>query len=369
MVVRERALQSNIDLMAQYCRERGVLLAPHAKTTMSPEIVRRQLEAGAWGVTVASVSQAVALESLNPPRVLIANEVLDEAGIAWLNAKLAEANGEVWCYVDSVAGAQRLAAGITAAPLRVLLEVGIPGGRAGVRTLDEALHLARFVAQTGCLELMGVAGFEGILGGSSRDADGVGQVCEYLKRVHQTAAALVSDGVVAKREEIVLSAGGSVYFDLVVDAFSEPVRGVRPKVILRSGCYVTHDHGAYAALSPFRGLSRAFVPAIEVVSTVLSRPELQLAICDIGRRDVPFDAGLPIPLQVRSHTGAHRAASGFQLKKLNDQHGFLHGEGLPEVGERVIFGISHPCTAFDKWRAIPIVDDEMRVLELARTLF
>ncbi|RAK60761.1 alanine racemase [Phenylobacterium hankyongense] len=370
MVVRETALDWNIELMAAYCRDHGVDLAPHAKTTMSPEIVRRQLAAGAWGVTVASVSQAIALGAQAGPRILIANEVVDPAAIAWLNSTLSNAGPTVYCYVDSLEGAERLARGVTGGVLPVLLEVGLSQGRAGVRTREAGLEVARRIAASPHLRLAGVGGFEGILGGSTRDPAVDEDVRGFLRRIWSLAAELVDLGLCGQDGEVILTAGGSVYFDLVAEELTRPLPGATTRVVLRSGCYVTHDHGAYAALTPFRDPHPAFRPAIEVISTVLSCPEPGLAICDVGKRDVPYDAGLPTALAViPGGDGPRRSADGVELVRLNDQHGFLSCSHDLQVGDVVIFGVSHPCTAFDKWRVVPIVDDALRIVELAHTRF
>jgi D-serine deaminase-like pyridoxal phosphate-dependent protein len=370
MVVRESALAWNIELMAAYCRDHGVFLAPHAKTTMSPEIVRRQLAAGAWGVTVATVSQAIALGAQAGSRILIANEVIDPAAIAWLNSTIGGSGPTVYCYVDSLEGAERLARGITDGVLPVLLEVGLPQGRAGVRTREAGLDIARRIAASPNLRLVGVGGFEGILGGATRDPAAEEDVRAFLRRLRSLAAELVDLGLCGHDGEVILTAGGSAYFDLVAEELTQPLPGAAARVVLRSGCYVTHDHGAYAALSPFRDPHAAFRPAIEVISTVLSCPEPGLAICDIGKRDVPFDAGLPTALAVvPGGDGFRQSADGLELVRLNDQHGFLACARELQVGDVVIFGVSHPCTAFDKWRVIPIVDDALRIVELAHTRF
>src|SRR2546429_107235 len=95
LVLHEPALRHNLDLVARYCRASGVSLAPHGKTTMSPQLVRRQLESGAWGMTAASPAQARLFRAFGAQRVLIANQVVDRAGLRWIAAEL-EANEDAW---------------------------------------------------------------------------------------------------------------------------------------------------------------------------------------------------------------------------------------------------------------------------------
>jgi D-serine deaminase-like pyridoxal phosphate-dependent protein len=370
MMLRRSALEHNVALLATYCREHGVELAPHAKTTMSPEIVRRQVAAGSWATTVANVSQAIALEDAVGERILIANEVVDAASIAWLSDTVLRGTTRVYCYVDSIEGVRRLTDGIAAGELDVLLEIGVDGGRCGVRTEEEALAVAKAVADSPRLRLAGVAAFEGLLASDYRDIH-VARVAQgFLQHVHQIAAKIVA-AVGFDEENPILTAGGSAFFDIVVEEFSRPIGTIKPKVVLRSGCYVSHDHGAVDRLSPFQSGPTRFKPAIEVLSTVISRPQENVAICDMGKRDVPFDYGLPRALWIRSGVnGTRRDATGIVVEKLNDQHAYLSLEREDvQVGDLISFGISHPCTAFDKWRVIPLVDDDLTILEFAQTRF
>jgi D-serine deaminase-like pyridoxal phosphate-dependent protein len=169
---------------------------------------------------------------------------------------------------------------------------------------------------------------------------------------------------------LVLSAGGSAYFDRVAERLVRSIAGRTATVVLRSGCYVTHDHGAYSAMAPI--VDRPLLPALELIATVLSTPEPGTAIVNFGRRDAPFDAGLPIPLWVRSARRVTNAADSMWVDRLNDQHAWMRmpdGAAPVAVGDTVGFGISHPCTAFDKWRRVPLVDDEYAIIDVLTTRF
>lgn len=371
MILHASALEANIALMRAFCERHGVVLAPHAKTTLSPEIVQRQRAAGAWAITVANASQAITLDDCIGPRLLIANEVIDPASISWLDATLAAKRREVYCFVDSLDGIASLAKGISHGVLNVLLELGMPGGRAGVRSATDVAPLVEAIARTPSLRLAGIAGFEGIVGGATRTAETERQARDFLQYIRTVGCRLAAAGAFDSCDQIVLTAGGTAYFDLVVEELRGPIEGKPALVVLRSGCYVTHDHGVYAELSPFRDTGEGFRPAIAVLSTVLSCPEPGLAICDMGRRDASFDAGLPAPLWIYRRSTDHTSLlSGLITQKLNDQHAFVSDPDQQlSVGDVVAFGISHPCTTFDKWRVIPIVDDSMRIVELTTTRF
>ena len=169
LLLRDSALRHNARAMADWCTSAGVRLAPHGKTTMAPQLFARQLAAGAWGITAATISQAQVYRAFGVDRVLIANELTDRAGIRWLATELtADPEWECYAYVDSIAGVglldEALRAAAASRPLPVLVELGFPGGRTGCRSVAEALVVAAAVSQAPTLALAGVAGFEGGLG-------------------------------------------------------------------------------------------------------------------------------------------------------------------------------------------------------------
>ncbi|GIF03482.1 alanine racemase [Actinoplanes siamensis] len=358
LVVRRPAVEANIATMAAYCRRHGFDFAPHAKTTMAPGLIEAQLRAGAWGLTVATANQALVLRRLGVPRVLIANQVLDPTALRWLAAESA-AGWEVYFQVDSAAGV-RAASG--AGRARVFVELGHPGGRTGVRTLDELEELARAVADAPGAELAGVTGYEGQLGDQP-------EVDAYLDRLVEGFERLRSAGLLPERP--LVSAGGSAWFDRVADRLAG--LSTRAGLILRSGASVTHDDGFYRERTPFVRVpgEGPLAAALEIWAQVLSVPEPGLALAGMGKRDAPFDEGLPVPLEVRRADGAGSVAEGLRVTRLNDHHTYLEvADGVAVVpGDLIRFGISHPCTAFDKWRDIPVVDEERRVVDVLHTYF
>jgi len=382
MTLRRSALEHNVATMARYCRDRGVDLAPHGKTTMAARIFERQLAAGAWAMTVATPAQVAFCRSIGVPRVLLANELLDEVTIAWLARELESDRGfEFLCYVDSTEGVARLARGAAGRerPFDVLVEVGFAGGRTGCRTVEQALEVARAAETVPGVRVVGVAGFEGGIG-TELTPPVLAAVDEFLGFLHATASELVAAGVVAGPDgRAILSAGGSVFFDRAAEILTRPLPGGAPsRCVLRSGCYATHDSGFYERMSPFGRRAAlpgyTLLPALEVWAEILSTPEPRLALAGIGRRDVPFDLGLPVPLRLRPARGGERTlpgAAGSRVDALNDQHAFVALAPGVEArpGDWMSFGISHPCTAMDKWRVLAEVDDEDRVVGLIDTTF
>jgi D-serine deaminase-like pyridoxal phosphate-dependent protein len=331
---------------------------------------------------VATAWQASVVADVGVPRLILANEVVDPGSVRLLDGVLARhAELEVYAYADSHASLQPLAAGIDPARrsrLRLLVELGFPGGRTGVRGDDDALDLAWAVAASP-FALAGVAAFEGIL--DAGDLPGtLALVDRLLDRMVDLALTADAEGVVGDIAPIV-TVGGSAYFDRVVAKLPAALAGTPYRTVLRSGCYVTHDAGHYESLSPFGAAPREpqagerhrFREALRVWAPVLSRPEPTLALAGLGRRDASTDLGLPVPRVWRDATGRSTPleGAGIEVTAVNDQHAYLAvpAEHPLAVGDLVGFGISHPCTTFDKWRALPVVAADGTVLELAHTVF
>lgn len=382
-LLRRDAVEANIAAMQQWCDRRNVLLAPHGKTTMAPGLYQRQLKAGAWGMTVASPAQARVALGTGAPRILIANEVTDAAGIRWLGA-IRRDHPEIGlsCYVDDPDGVALLESGLAqtlpqGTRLDVLIEIGVPGGRAGARDEAAAVAVAQAVARSSRLRLGGVSGYEGAISGAT-DADGIAAVREFCHRLVRLAGELRRRELIEATPErpMILSAGGSVFFDDVVAVLTgrqDDLAGTPALVVLRSGCYVTHDHGLYSRATPAArgGDGPALTPALEVWGRVISRAEPTRAIVDVGRRDISYDDELPHALWRRPAAGGPASDLTAAVIALNDQHAFLD---LPQdepltVGQWVGFGISHPCTTFDKWNTLLLLDDSGRVVEALETFF
>jgi D-serine dehydratase len=381
-LLKESALAHNLARMADFTRAAGVLLAPHGKTTMAPQLFSRQLEAGAWGITFATMQQVRLGASMGLKRIILANQLVGREDIAQARELVAGTPGlDLYILVDSVAGVALLEA--HGAPRRsderfnVLLEMGLHGGRTGCRSLDEAMTVARAIAASPAARLSGVECFEGLDMTADDEADRK-TVDRWLESVHAVARQCDVERLYGT-PEITLSAGGSAVFDLV--ARDLPMQLSRPaRPILRSGCYLTHDNGMYTRFArtmkarndaAWRG-REGLKPALEIWTHVQSRPEPKLAILAFGKRDASFDVDLPVPL-VRISDGGQRESfdAAFRIVKMNDQHAYMEvpADADVRVGDLVGCGISHPCTTFDKWRWMPVVDDRYTVTSAIRTFF
>ena len=359
--LKAQPLAHNLVTMARWCRRHGVQLAPHGKTHMAPQLLARQLGAGAVAITAATISQLRVFRAFGVRRLILANELVDTAALGWLATELGDPEFELVCWVDSVAGVDLMTAALAGAPrpLDVCVEIGMAGGRTGCRSTAEADSVARAVVASDRLRLVGVAGYEAATG-HGIDAPGVATVSGYLNTLRDTVIRLRP---AFETDEIMVTAGGSTYFDLVAQILTGWPADMTVHTVVRSGCYLTHDDGLYARTTPLGRVDRAHLePALSVWTQVISRPEPDLAILGMGRRDVSFDQDLPIP----------HGLSDSHVERLNDQHAYLRlgpdDQGLA-VGQWVEFGISHPCTVFDKWRLIPMIDDEHRVVDLIHTFF
>lgn len=376
-VLRQSALEHNLAWMREFCRERDISLAPHGKTTMSPELYRRQLEAGAWAISFATVYQAGIGIAHGVRRALIANQVLQPADLDGLSSLLQRHPGvEVFFLVDSIAQVEEIERWQlmreSSVVFPVLLELGLDGQRTGCRTSEQALALAQRIHASAALRLVGLETYEGALATCDHDHD-THRVALLMQRVQTLAQACDAAGWF-ECDEVLVSAGGSALFDLVArdlrPQLSRPARGV-----LRSGCYLTHDHVQYRKMLRCVGerlqLARTLEPALEVLSVVQSCAEPGLAHLSMGKRDVSYDLDLPVPLwrAQPADTQTQPVPSHWRVVALNDQHAHLRYDASspvaehPRVGQIVGSGISHPCTTFDKWRWMPVVDEAYRVID------
>jgi D-serine dehydratase len=381
-VIKRADLLHNIEWMKNFCDDRKLSLAPHGKTSMSPELWRMQLEAGAWGISFATVQQAVVGALNGVPVALIANQVVQRADLDALYAiQHRFPKTRIIFLIDSVEqveAIERWAADRDfVSHFDVLLEMGEWGHRTGIRDDLGARQLAQRIRSSPTLVLAGVECYEGtvVYGEHAKDR---AHVTELMDRVVELAKDCLANHWF-EGSEMILSAGGSAIFDLVAERL-KPELGIPVRGVLRSGCYLTTDHHRYGrymcCVAERLNLKETLRPALELLACVQSQPEPGLAFLSMGKRDVAQDLDLPQPIwRVGGQGQPISVPSHWRIHALNDHHAFLHFDDKapkhewPTVGETVAFGISHPCTTFDKWRWIPIVDDQYRVVDGITTWF
>jgi D-serine dehydratase len=375
-VLYEARLANNLKWMQQFIAAYGLRLAPHGKTTMSPRLFARQLQAGAWGITLATAQQTRVAYEHGVRRVLMANQLVGKQNMEIIAGLIEDRGFEYFCLVDSVDLVEQLGAFFNAPrqKLQVLIELGVAGGRAGVRNheqLDAVLGALEKLRTS--VVLRGVELYEGVL-------DDEISIRAFLQRAVEVTREL------AKRKQfaqapVILSGAGSAWYDVVADEFSKADLGQPIEIILRPGCYLTHDVGVYRTAqrriherNPIaRQMQSGLLPALQLWAYVQSIPERNRAIIGLGKRDAAFDAGLPTPaLRYRPGTDAPTATpASWELTKMMDQHAYLQiadGDDV-RVGDMVGFDISHPCLTFDKWRYLPVLDADHRVIDVVQTFF
>lgn len=374
-LVKKTALENNIRWMQRYADARGVSLAPHGKTTMTPWIFQAQQRAGAWGIGVGSAWQASAAMACGIERVLMVNQLVGKANmqlVAQLKAHYRAV--DFICCVDSLANARTLSAFFNARQqtLDVLIELGVPGGRCGCRSVDDARALAQAVGDLPGLKLRGLELYEGVLHGDDPQPQ--------VEALLQQAAALACRMAPLVDGEFILTGAGTVWYDVVCDVWLAAQKPAQCRLVIRPGCYITHDRGIYAvaqqelvARDPIAcGLGGDLTSALELMAMVQSVPEADRAVVNFGKRDCAFDAGLPQPIaHYRDGRSLPLQAEMMVSVGIMDQHCMLRlapGCDL-QVGDIVVFGTSHPCLTFDKWKTLLLVDDEYNVLEELDTLF
>ncbi|MFF3907675.1 amino acid deaminase [Streptomyces sp. NPDC001848] len=365
-------LEHNLTLMETYAARHGLAFAPHGKTSMAPQLFHRQLEHGAWGITLAVPHQVRVAREFGIQRVFLANELVDPAALRWVAGQLAtDPEFRFICYVDSVRGVELMDAALTGTtrPVDVVVELAAgEGARTGVRTEAECAAVADAVTATTTLRLVGVAGYEGEV--PQPDPD---RVRAWLRRLVALAFELDMAGHFSGCDEIVVSAGGSAWFDAVAEVFAEiPELSSTVLKLLRSGAYVSHDDGHYRRITPFTRIPQegALEPAFRLWAQVVSRPSAEQAFANAGKRDAAYDLDLPFAQVVR-RDGAERPATGVSVTALSDQHVWLRTtpEADVEVGDWIGLGLSHPCTSFDKWQLIPVTEADGTVVDYVRTFF
>ncbi|MBX8606493.1 amino acid deaminase [Pseudomonas cichorii] len=376
LVIHNRALEHNLRWMQAFVTDSGAKLAPHGKTSMVPALFRRQLEEGAWGMTLATAVQTRAAFAHGVRRVLMANQLVGAPNMAIIAEMLADPLFDFHCMVDHPDNVAALGEFFAARGLRlnVMIEYGVPGGRCGCRTEQEVLALAEAIDAQPALALTGIEGYEGVIHGD-RAIEGIRAFAASLVRL----AVELQDRQAFALDRPIVTASGSAWYDLIAEAFDAQAVRQRFLSVLRPGCYLVHDHGIYKAaqcnvLDRRADLNEGLRPAMEVWAHVQSLPEPGFAVVALGKRDIAYDAGLPTPLlryKVGDLSREGDDVSACKVTAVMDQHAFMTiAPGCElKVGDIISFGSSHPCLTFDKWRSGCLVDEDLQVVESFNTYF
>ncbi|CCQ10878.1 low-specificity D-threonine aldolase [Pseudoalteromonas luteoviolacea B = ATCC 29581] len=377
-VIHKPTIMQNAKWMADFASKYHARLAPHGKTTMSVDLFRLQLELGAWGITLATIPQVSCALDAGITRVIMANQLVGAYHFEQVAHWLATTPVEFYCFADSLDNLNALSAFFSKKnqAINVLLEVGVKGGRCGLRSKDELTRLVATCQQYDSLNLMGLAFYEGVILGQ----DPATKVAEFVAEVMEFAVGL-REGGQFHCENPIISGAGSAWYDIVSDGLASHPQAKKFTIVLRPGCYLTHDSGIYRD-AQLNVLARSCVASsihgelksgLSVWAYVLSLPEPGLAIIGMGKRDVSYDAGFP---QAELHYSPRKKQlnpieKNYQIEKIMDQHCMLRypSEGKLQVGDMINFSTSHPCLTFDKWRQIGIVEREWVICKTLTTQF
>ncbi len=374
-IIKQSALTNNLNWMQSFADHHQVKLSPHGKTSMTPDFFRQQLENGAWGITVATPAQAEVAAMAGAKRIIMANQLVGKTNIAIVEQLIREFDVDFYCCVDSPVNVQQLSQHFanTEQTLKVLIEFGVPGGRCGCRSPEEVLELAQTIQDAPALSLAGIEVYEGVIHGDNAEQD----IRTFLKQALSSVESLESDGLITGQP--IITGAGSAWYDVVAECLANLTDYL---AIIRPGCYAIHDTGIYLDAQS-KVLQRAQVnqgyacelggdleSALEVWAYVISRPEPTKLVIGLGKRDVAFDAGLPIA-ERGYRNGEAISVNGLTATAVMDQHTFVETDGSSEieVGDMIAFSTSHPCLTFDKWRYIAISDDDYQVTNWVETCF
>ena len=375
-ILYEDRLHHNLNWMQKFITAYGVKLAPHGKTTMAPALFSLQLQGGAWGITLATAHQTLVAYAHGVRRILMANQLIGKENMAIIERLLQDPSLEYYCLVDSVEQVVQLGRFYSKSGLRlrVLLELGVDGGRTGIRN-DEQLQsvLDALNLCSGSILLCGIEIYEGVL-------DDEAPIRAFLQHAVAVTRKLAAENRF-QRAPILLSGAGSAWYDIVAEIFSAAGFGDTVDIVLRPGCYLTHDIGAYRMAqtkilerNPIaRQMHSGLLPALQVWAYVQSIPEPEKAIKGLGKRDAAFDSGFPIPaLHFRPGNASPDAVpANWAITKMMDQHAYLAVAAQDDirVGDMIGFDISHPCLTFDKWRTLSVVDSKYQIIDIIQTFF
>ncbi|CAH6900861.1 D-serine deaminase [Vibrio chagasii] len=374
-IIKQSALTNNLNWMQSFADHHQVKLSPHGKTSMTPDFFRQQLENGAWGITVATPAQAEIAAMAGAKRIIMANQLVGKTNMAIIEQLISEFDVDFYCCVDSSVNVQQLNQYFAnkKQTLKVLIEFGVPGGRCGCRSPQEVLELAQTIQDTPALSLAGIEVYEGVIHGDNAEQD----IRTFLNQALSSVESLASDGLITGQP--IITGAGSAWYDVVAECLANLTDYL---AIIRPGCYAIHDTGIYLDAQS-KVLQRAQVnqgyacelggdleSALEVWAYVISRPEPTKLVIGLGKRDVAFDAGLPIA-ERGYRNGEAISVKGLTATAVMDQHTFVETDGSAEieVGDMIAFSTSHPCLTFDKWRYIAISDDDYQVTNWVETCF
>ena len=302
------AMESNLHRMAAFFSDKSAKLRPHFKNHKVPLLAKRQVEAGAIGLTCATLREAEILVNNRVSSILIANEIAGENKIKQF-AELSR-NADVMVAVDDEQVVTEIAcvARKQSTPLSVLVDINVGLNRCGVQPGEPARRLARSALEKG-LRLRGVMGYEGHLQVFSPSEERDERIRAVGKSLVTSKALIEQDGTPVE----IVSTGGST---------SYVIAGAFPGITeIQAGSYLLMD-----TLYANRG--SVFTRSLSMLATVISRPEPHRAVVDCGLKELSAERGLAVVKEV----------DGAELKALHAEHGLIEFQNPDvrlELGQKV----------------------------------
>ncbi|OHU96053.1 amino acid deaminase [Pseudoalteromonas byunsanensis] len=377
-VVKQSAISNNARWMAQYALQAGVKLAPHGKTTMSPDLFKQQIEQGAWAISLATVPQVLNAVEQGIDRIILANQLVGKHHFELIAQLLIQTDTEFYCFVDSPDNARQLGEFFQKknVSLNILLEVGVENGRCGVRSNEQVFELLGVCQQFTALNVCGLSFYEGVI--ATKHA--VEQINAFVNDIMAMAVQIQQHHGFAVDRPIITGAG-SAWYDVVAKAMNTSKTCERFTYVLRPGCYLIHDTGIYQTAQQqvekrcqlACDITGSLTSGLYLWAYVVSRAQPNQVIIGLGKRDVAFDAGLPTPELTFAPQSQKldKAPCTFRVTHIMDQHCMMSvaSDSTLKVGDLVCFSSSHPCLTFDKWRQIGVVEDEWVINKTLTTYF
>ncbi|WP_394203913.1 amino acid deaminase [Shewanella waksmanii] len=377
------AIENNLNWMQRFADKANVKLAPHGKTSMSPELFSAQIASGAWGMSVANAQQVVTAHHAGVKQIILANQLVGRRNFDIVATVLKQHQGKIYVFADSQ---QNLAAiNDFFAPLNldinVLIEMGVDNGRCGVRTPQQAEQLAQYIASAPALKLAGLAFYEGVIHGDDAAQNIAKFVAQNVTLAKQLANDLLKDKQTDTQAEFLITGAGSAWYDIVSEHISLANAQEILTAVIRPGCYLIHDTGIYEQAqqhvierSPLAcDIDSELINSLHIWAYVQSVPQPGMAIVGLGKRDVAFDAGLPTPEQHfrPSDTAPTKVTGDWQVTRIMDQHAMLSVPENSDIqpGDMICLSTSHPCLTLDKWRFVGIEDDNYCINQIIETHF
>jgi D-serine deaminase-like pyridoxal phosphate-dependent protein len=326
LVVDLDIMERNLSRVAQYTSTHGLRLRPHTKTHKSTRIGRRQVEAGAAGLTVAKVSEAEVMLGADGPGLLVAYPIIGHAKLARLMQVARKT--PVTVALDSPIAARQLsdAAREAQVDVGVLAETDVGLGRVGVDPGEQLLRLAQTIEKLPHLKLEGITFYPGQI----KDVEESGlralaQVADLLREIlDQFRAAGIEPKIVS---------GGStpsLFHSHEIEGLTE----------IRPGTYVFNDINTVRSGACAMDDCAAFL-----LTTVVSTARPGQMIVDGGSKTFSSDR---LANSSEVTFGHVMEAPGARFHKMNEEHGYIDitraGLGF-DIGDRVRIIPNHICVA------------------------